>query len=1018
MKALRNKPIFNVYYRYKNINLWKNISINKLTKKKWNVLQSSFNTIQKQHYSQSRYPNTKGIYICHYRKLNIERLYFYKFLNKQILRKYLVNYNEFNFKHYLFKNYLNLEQRLDFNLYKANFVANLFVARFFITKGCIFVNKKRITSINYLLHTNDLIEIDATVLKFLQFHSNFNTIKNKYYIRNLEIDYKTCSFIFLNNSNYYILNFNNFIKKIYYRKYNHTYTLVTTSYKQRLYNVKNRYYINNYFKYFEYIYHYYLFFDKQNHLLNRYKLKTFEDFNINLLLKFIKLHYNDYYFRNILLKRTFNMKYNYLTFLQTNGIFNNYYTFENISNTFNKNLGLIESTYTQNLLLQDFFKYYFNLLFKFYIYLLKNYYINLFQLTVNPLFSINNYNYILLFNQKIFKLLSIKIKLFHYYKNIYLSNFVLKFKPNKYKILDFTKISQIKSSKTKYLTKAHYIKLLYYISSSRYKYYIYRKCTSFKQNAFKRAKIIFRSNKAFSYKYYNCLKIGNNIRVYTKRNYYNRLISKTLLSTTFSKDLKIKKIKGINFDIISKQIYLQSNFNFEITKKKLEQMIKILIIKTDTLNNLTTSITDDNIKATLLFLIKQLTLKLNFVINTRTKKYYYYNYKNLFLLSHLIACYKHNKITFNLTHSQFNILYKNHIRGFYLKQKYQINLTSKNYKRYILSHLESKFNYFYTLYNKPKLNLATNIKKYFLPINFSIKLRKFMFLIRRKNKNFYTNIKYLQRLNKKKDMKKINTFYFCNMNIISSTLNFQDNLFFIDLILNLYIRKINIVYNKFTSKSILIEHSLNHKLQIYLTVPQNKILKKISYFKIYNYNIYKFHYLKIAPKNNLNTTINVLQYFNYFANKYINKNNYYSNYNRYFNLLSNKFNKLYFQYYNINRFKIQKRLFLKLNKKFYINNLYKIYLYYNFNIRKYKLIKYIFMNYLFKEYNILIDNLLTNVSVKTIDKSYIKQLYYNILFTKFFNFDKFNLILQNNFNYPHNLKIIINYFILIKRFYK
>ena len=650
MKALRNKPIFNVYYRYKNINLWKNISINKLTKKKWNLLKIS-TTTPKQRYSKLRY--TKGIYICHYRKLNIERLYFYKFLNKQILRKYLVNYNEFNFKKYLLKNYLTLEQRLDFNLYRANFVTNLFVARFFITKGCVFVNKKRITSINYLLHTNDLIEIDESLFKFLRMNPIFKNSDTKYYIRNLEIDYKTCSFIFLNNPAYYILNFDNFVKKIYYRKYKHTYTLVTAPYRQRLYNVRNRYYLNNYFKYFEYIYHYYLFFDKQNNLLNRYKLRTFEDFNINLLLKFIKLHYNDYYFRNILLKRTFNMKYNYLTFLQTNGIFNNYYTFENISNIFNKNNILNNASLTSNKLLHDFFKYYFNILFKFYIYLLKNYYINSFQLTLNTNFSINKYNYIILINQKIFKLLIIKFKLLIYYKNY--NKFIESSNNTRnYKVLDFSKVAQITTTKTRYITKVYYIKLLYYISSTRYKYFIYRRCTSFKQNAFKRAKIIFRSNKAFSYKYYNCLKIGSHTRLYTKRHLYNKLINKTLIATNTTISA-INKHSLVNSSLISKQISTQSNLGIETTKQDLENTLQLLKTKLTSLNEVS-NISDDKIKLTIESLIQQLTLKLTLLINTKTRKYYNTNYRNIFLLAYLINYYKH---------TNYSISYKNHIRGFY-----------------------------------------------------------------------------------------------------------------------------------------------------------------------------------------------------------------------------------------------------------------------------------------------------------------------------------------------------------------
>ena len=63
-------------------------------------------------------------------------------------------------------------------------------------------------------------------------------------------------------------------------------------------------------------------------------------------------------------------------------------------------------------------------------------------------------------------------------------------------------------------------------------------------------------------------------------------------------------------------------------------------------------------------------------------------------------------------------------------------------------------------------------------------------------------------------------------------------------------------------------------------------------------------------------------------------------------------------------------------------------------------------------------NRLSNLNLKTYNKSYIKQLYYNLLFSQLYNIDKFDYILKNNYNYSRNLKIIINYFIIINRLYK
>ena len=95
------KSKFKVYYYYHNINLWNNLSIDNLKKKKWQLLQ------QKCFKLPSNKLASIGIYICHYKKLNVSKLYYFKFINKQILRKYLVNYNEKTFKANAITNYYN-----------------------------------------------------------------------------------------------------------------------------------------------------------------------------------------------------------------------------------------------------------------------------------------------------------------------------------------------------------------------------------------------------------------------------------------------------------------------------------------------------------------------------------------------------------------------------------------------------------------------------------------------------------------------------------------------------------------------------------------------------------------------------------------------------------------------------------------------------------------------------------------------------------------------------------------------
>lgn len=99
-KALRTKPVYKFYFYYKNYN-FRNFKINLTFKnKKW----SNFKLLTQQ----------QPIYLCHFRKLNIKRFYYYKFNNKQFLKKYLVNYKEYNFKtHIISLNFKTIERRLD-----------------------------------------------------------------------------------------------------------------------------------------------------------------------------------------------------------------------------------------------------------------------------------------------------------------------------------------------------------------------------------------------------------------------------------------------------------------------------------------------------------------------------------------------------------------------------------------------------------------------------------------------------------------------------------------------------------------------------------------------------------------------------------------------------------------------------------------------------------------------------------------------------------------------------------------
>ena len=62
MKTLRTKPVYKLYFRYKNITLWKNKTIDALTKKKWMLLKAS---------KSSTLQYNRGIYLYHFKKLNL-----------------------------------------------------------------------------------------------------------------------------------------------------------------------------------------------------------------------------------------------------------------------------------------------------------------------------------------------------------------------------------------------------------------------------------------------------------------------------------------------------------------------------------------------------------------------------------------------------------------------------------------------------------------------------------------------------------------------------------------------------------------------------------------------------------------------------------------------------------------------------------------------------------------------------------------------------------------------------------
>ena len=914
-KALRTKPVYKFYFHYKNYN-FRNFKINLTFKnKKW----SSLKLLTQQ----------QPIYLCHFRKLNIKRFYYYKFNNKQFLKKYLVNYKEYNFKTYIISlNFKTIERRLDYNLYKAKFVPSLFAAHFYITNGYIFVNQKCIKNCNFILQTNDLVTVQAKIYNICK-QTLINTFLTKNetlnYIQNLEIDFTTCSFIFLNNKNYNLLTLNNQLKKVdFVKKKNSTLQQ------------------NNYFKFFDHIFNYYLF--------NNIKLNSRNFVNsqqLSLIIKFLCFYFNDFFFRNILLKRVFNLKYNYLYFLTKN------YNLQELQTNL-KLFNIRNTKFQPNSLALTFFKYNCNLIFNFYIYLLKTVqFLNISYSEFNVSYTVQ-----LLFNKHVFQLLQTKIKFVKYFNNLQVQSNV-----STYKILNYSTI--IRSHVTtpiKYLSNIKYKHLLLYISSKQFKYKIYRKCTSFQQNDFKRQRLIIYCRHALNYTYFNQIKRQNNSNYATKHELYNQLVLlnsiSTLNNTTLTNNQKIYYPKQ-SFEYynlyqcaITNLINLQNQFN------KILKRFKYLQTK---------QINSKQIE----YYCKNLQQQISFFNSTPYFTNLNYNkyYNSLYLLKFLLnqpTCVNNLSLNLKISHS---ILYKLHLKYIYTRRVKIFNNKTYHYSQF--NSQRYKISYFYVNYNKVRLLIPTFKQKYFqrqLYLTSQIFSKYYLtYLLRSHNKNekFYNLANNVYQ----------SSNFLSTLKLITNNKQFNDKYFYTDLILNLTIRKLNEIYNLFYTNFNVINDNDSFALSILVKNKKQQVKKSYNTKLLKKYTYIKSNYKKLSYCQEL---------YLLHIKKYIQLKN----------------NALIF----IKQKKIQ-------------NQFHILYTYYTTYIHKYQILKYFYNQYIWKEYSVFIDQVLLRLKLKNYDLNYIKTLYFNLLFTKFFNISIYDSVFYTNYKYNSKFPLLINYFILIKRFY-
>ena len=215
-KKRRHKPLYkNFIALRKNIQNRKRLDLLKFKKKKWKSLISYLKRLQLRRkkkfrmYDINRYflPKFFNSFKRKY-KYNLQTKKKFKLFYGGLLKNYIKNQVNFTSKqkNKFLKNSINfnsfflnlLERRLDIVLYRAHFALSVQVARQLISHRHIKVNNKITTDNSYLLKKGDLIKIESSGLKLVEFN-----IQNSYLWplppKYLNINYKILQIIFNND---------------------------------------------------------------------------------------------------------------------------------------------------------------------------------------------------------------------------------------------------------------------------------------------------------------------------------------------------------------------------------------------------------------------------------------------------------------------------------------------------------------------------------------------------------------------------------------------------------------------------------------------------------------------------------------------------------------------------------------------------------------------------------------------------------------------------------------------------
>ena len=186
----RNYKKYKVFYQTK-INLNNNLYIqSKLTRKKWHFLRF----VNQFHYFPRVRKLSKLKLFCTNR-LNLRRILKQKncLIKTSDLRKL---YNKASKGNPRYLNFINLfESRLDVCLFRTGLFVSPVSLRQFILHKNIYLNGRVINKPGVLLKKNDLVQINFIHLNFSDYDKALNLSFD--HLSHLEIDLKTCSFIYL-----------------------------------------------------------------------------------------------------------------------------------------------------------------------------------------------------------------------------------------------------------------------------------------------------------------------------------------------------------------------------------------------------------------------------------------------------------------------------------------------------------------------------------------------------------------------------------------------------------------------------------------------------------------------------------------------------------------------------------------------------------------------------------------------------------------------------------------------------